>query len=77
MDSNRAEQEIRPFTVGRKNWVNVFSKNGAGASAILYSIIETAKANILRLNDYIEYGIEELVNHQEDTNRDFLKNPLP
>ena len=77
MDNNRAEQAIRPFTVGRKNWVNVFSKNGAGASAILYSIIETAKANNLRLNDYIEYVLTELVNHQDDTNRDFIKNLLP
>ena len=77
MDNNRAEQAIRPFTIGRKNWVNIYSPNGAGASAILYSIIETAKANRLRLNDYIEYAITELVNHQDDTNRDFLKDLLP
>ena len=77
MDNNRAEQAIRPFTVGRKNWVNVYSQGGASASAILYSIIETTRANNLRINDYLEYVISELVKHQDDTNRDFLEKLLP
>ena len=77
MDNNRAEQAIRPFTVGRKNWVNVYSKDGVSASAILYSIIETTRANNLRINDYLEYVISELVKHQDDTNRDFLEKLLP
>ena len=45
MDNNYAEQAIRPFTIGRKNFVLIESSNGARASAVLYSIVETAKAN--------------------------------
>ena len=55
MDNNYAEQAIRPFTVGRKIWVNICSKNGASASAILYSIVKTTNANNLRVYDYLEY----------------------
>ncbi len=46
MDNNLAEQAIRPFTVGRKNWVFIATPKGAKASAILYSLVETAKATI-------------------------------
>ena len=44
------ENAIRPFTIGRKNWLFSDTQHGAKASAYLYSLIETAKAN--RLNDY-------------------------
>lgn len=44
-DTNACENAIRPFVVGRKNWLFSGSPRGAGASASLYSIIETAKAN--------------------------------
>lgn len=47
ISNNRAENSIRPFTVGRKNWLFANTPNGAKASAILYSIIETAKQNDL------------------------------
>lgn len=73
MDNNPAEQAIRPFTLGGKNWVNVDSMRGAQTSAILYSLIETAKANNLRIYEYLEYLLENLVKHSDDTNRDFFK----
>ena len=41
-DNNYAEQAIRPFTIGRKNFVLMETDNGAKASAMLYSIVETA-----------------------------------
>ena len=44
-DTNACEQAIRPFVVGRKNWLFSGSPRGAAASAAIYSIIETAKAN--------------------------------
>jgi transposase len=44
-DTNACENAIRPFVVGRKNWLFSGSPRGATASAVLYSIIETAKAN--------------------------------
>ena len=77
MDNNPAEQAIRPFTVGRKNWVNIYSENGASSSAVLYSIVETAKANDLRINDYLNFVLTELVNHSDDTDRSFLYDLLP
>ena len=60
MDNNTAERAIRPFTLGRKNWVNVDSIRGADASAIMYSLVETAKANELRVYEYLEYVLTEL-----------------
>ena len=47
MDNNSAEQAIRPFTIGRKNWVMIDTPRGAEASAVLYSVVETARANKL------------------------------
>ena len=77
MDNNTAERAIRPFTLGRKNWVNIDSIRGAEASAIMYSLVETAKANGLRVYEYLEYVLTELAAHQDDTSRDFLADLLP
>ena len=77
MDNNTAERAIRPFTVDRKNWVNVDSIRGAEASAIMYSLVETAKANSLRVYDYLEYVLTELAAHQDNTDRAFLADLLP
>lgn len=77
MDNNRAEQAIRPFTLGRKNWVNMDSIRGAQASAILYSLVETAKANNLRVYEYLEFLLDGLAKHADDTRRDFIKELIP
>lgn len=45
IDNNRIENDIRPFVIGRKNWLFSDTQNGAQASAIIYSLTETAKAN--------------------------------
>ena len=45
LSNNAAENAIRPFTVGRKNWLFADTPKGASASAAVYSIIETAKVN--------------------------------
>lgn len=71
MDNNRAEQAIRPFTLGRKNLVNMDSIRGAQASAILYSLVETAKANNMRVYEYLELLLTGLAEHADDTDRDF------
>ena len=60
VDNNRAERAIKPFVIGRKAWLFSHSKSGANASAILYSIIETAKANGLTPFDYIMHCLEHL-----------------
>ncbi len=54
IDNNLAENAIRPFAVGRKNWLFANSQAGAKASANLYSLIQTAKANQLNPYDYLK-----------------------
>lgn len=53
ISNNLAENAIRPFVVGRKNWLFCDSMKGAESSAIVYSIVETAKANRLDPYDYL------------------------
>ena len=60
IDNNRAERAIKPFVIGRKNWLFSNATSGANASAILYSIIETAKSNGLTPFDYIMRCLEHL-----------------
>ena len=60
IDNNRAERSIKPFVIGRKNWLFSQSMKGARASAVIYSIIETAKENNLRPFEYLKYLFEEL-----------------
>lgn len=53
VDNNRVENAIRPFTVGRKNWLFCNSSSGAETAAILYSLISTAQANGLNVEKYL------------------------
>lgn len=60
IDNNQLENGIRPFVIGRKNWLFSGSPDGADASAALYSIIETAKANGLEPFHYLYYLFAKL-----------------
>ncbi len=60
IDNNLAENAIRPFVVGRKNWLFSTSVAGVNASANLYSLIETTKANGLEPYAYLRYLFAEL-----------------
>ena len=55
ISNNRAENSIRPFCVGRRNWLFSNTVKGAEASAAIYSLVETAKLNNLKPYDYFEY----------------------
>jgi transposase len=55
ISNNRAENSVRPFAVGRRNWLFCNTPNGAEASAIAYSIVETARLNGLDVFKYLEY----------------------
>ena len=55
ISNNIAENAIRPFTVGRKNWLFADTPKGATSSAAIYSLIETAKANGLNVYAYLEH----------------------
>ncbi|MCK5165430.1 MAG: IS66 family transposase [Desulfobacula sp.] len=59
-DNNVVENAIRPFVIGRKNWLFSFTPEGASASACIYSLIETAKANGLEPYWYLKYLFENL-----------------
>jgi transposase len=60
IDNNMAENSIRPFVVGRKNWLFSGTPSGARASALLYSLVETAKANGLEPYGYLRHIFERL-----------------
>ena len=77
MDNNPAEQAIRPFTIGRKNFVLINTDHGAKASAMLYSLVETAKANNLNPYKYFEMLLTVIPQHMDDKDRKFLNALLP
>lgn len=67
LENNAAERAIRPFVVGRKNWVMIDTPKGAKASAGIYSVVETAKLYNLKLYDYIKYLLDELPKYEADS----------
>ncbi len=60
LDNNRSERSIKPFVIGRKNWLFANTPSGARASATIYSIVETAKENGLNPFAYLTYVFERL-----------------
>ncbi len=62
IDNNRGERSIKPFVIGRKNWMFSNTPKGANASAIIYSVIETAKENNLNPLNYLTFLFERLPN---------------
>ncbi|MBE4602038.1 hypothetical protein BOO33_18525 [Vibrio navarrensis] len=68
IDNNRAERAIKSLVIGRKNWLFANNPNGADASALLYSIIETTKANGLILYDYMVKCMKELAKPEPEIN---------
>ena len=60
ISNNLAERSIRPFTIGRNNWLFAYSTKGAQSSAIAYSIVETALANNLVPMLYLQFLFEQL-----------------
>ena len=77
IDNNASERAIRGFCIGKKNWQMIDTINGAKSSAIIYSIVETAKANNLKPFDYVQYLLEEIPKHMNDRVCSFLENLLP
>jgi len=60
LDTNAVERCIRPFVIGRRNWLFADTPKGAKASANLYSLVETAKANGLEPWRYLDAVFEKL-----------------
>lgn len=77
LDNNDAERSIKAFCVGKHSWHIIDSKNGATASAMLYSIAETAKANKLKPYEYFRYVLEEILVHQDEPTESYIGTLLP
>lgn len=72
IDNNSTERMIKPFALGRKNWLFSGNEKGACASAIIYSLLETAKANNLEPYAYFRYILTHLPYAQNDDERKIL-----
>ena len=77
ISNNLAEGSIRPFTIGRKNWLFSGSPKGATASAAIYSLMETCKANEIDPYKYLIYLLEHLPNEPFQRQPEILQKYLP
>ena len=77
MDNNAAEQSIRGFCIGKRNWGMIDMVSEAKSGAFIYSIAETSKANNLKSYAYFEYLLIEIPKHLDDTDRGFLNGLHP
>ena len=77
ISNNIAENSIKPFTVGRKNWLFCGSPQGATSSACVYSLVETAKANGLNPYKYLEYILSRMPGMNFKDNPNILNLMMP
>ena len=77
LSNNRAENAIRPFVIGRKNWLFSDTVRGADASAVVYSIVESAKLNDLNIYGYLLHLLTALPSIDFKSNPQLLDNLLP
>lgn len=62
IDNNATEQHIKPFATGRKNWLFSNSVQGAQASAIIFSLVETCKIHKIKTFEYFNYVLTNIPN---------------
>lgn len=72
ISNNRAERSIKPFVIGRKNWLFANTPAGVKSSAILYSLIETAIENGLDPYKYLVLLFQSLPNHPQERWDDYF-----
>ena len=77
LSNNAAENAIRPFTVGRKNWLFADTPKGASASAAVYSLVETAKANGLNVFEYLNYLLLNMMDTPWQQRPELLDDLMP
>ena len=77
ISNNLAENAIRPFVVGRKNWLFCDTVKGAESSAIVYSLVETAKANGIDPYDYLFYVLSVLPYFGKSVSHERLDSLMP
>ncbi|MEG0856278.1 MAG: IS66 family transposase [Terrisporobacter sp.] len=76
VDNNAAERSIKPFVIGRKNWLFCNNKKGANSSAIIYSIIETSKSNNLAVEKYLVY-LMDFISSNPNPEEEYLLKVMP
>ena len=76
-DNGACERHIRPFSVARKVWLFCNTISGAKATAILYTLVETAKANNADPYYYLKYLLDSMPAHMDDHDRGFLADMMP
>lgn len=77
LDNNDAERSIRKFCVGKHSWHVIATPKGAKSSAMLYSIVETARANGLKPYAYLKYVLEYMLAHAGDAVSDYMDDIMP
>ena len=77
ISNNLAENAIRPLTLGRKNWLFCDTPKGAEASAIVYSMVETAKANGIEPFAYLQHVLVELPYLGKNHSHEELESLMP
>lgn len=77
LSNNIDENSIRPFIVDRKNWEFSNSQKGAKASATVYSLVETAKANNLNVFKYLRYLLQKMPGTDFKNHPELLENLMP
>ena len=77
LTNNRAERAIKPFVIGKKNWLFSDTDKGADASARCYSIIESAIRNDLNVFGYLSYLLTELPKLGENPTDEQLDDLMP
>ena len=77
LTNNRAERAVKPFVIGRKNWLFSDTDKGADASARCYSIIESANLNGLNVFGYLSYLLTELTKLGNEPTDEQLDSLLP
>ncbi|MGC3833805.1 IS66 family transposase [Moritella viscosa] len=66
INNNRAERAVKSFVICSKAWLFSYTNTGANASAILYSLVETAKTNNLIVHDYIATSLQQIAEKPND-----------
>jgi transposase len=77
ISNNLCEANIKPFATARRAWLFADTPKGATANAVLYTLVETAKANGLDVYEYLKYLLEEMPNNDHLQNPYILEQYLP
>ena len=77
IDNGHTERVIRSYSVGRANWLFADTVFGAEVNALMYSVVETAKANHVNVRCYLQYLLEEIPKYLDQSDKGFLKDMVP